>query len=314
MKPVVTLTLNPSIDVSCQAETVRPVRKVRTMEERFDPGGGGINVARVINELGGRSLAVYLSGGPTGGVLDDLVRAAGVRHWRVPVAGATRINQVVFERASREEFRFTAEGPPVGEGEWRSCLDDLELLDFDCLVASGSLPRGVPTDVYARVARIVAGKGARLVVDTSGDALRAVLDHGVYLAKPSIGELEQVVGRPLRESQALEAAARDLVASGGAEILAVSLGHEGALLATASGTARLRAPEVAVKSAVGAGDSFVGAMTLALVQGRSPDDALALAVAAGTATAMTPGTQLCRRTDVEALYQRLRPPRPRGSA
>ncbi|HEY0836037.1 MAG TPA: 1-phosphofructokinase family hexose kinase [Azospirillum sp.] len=307
MKPIVTLTPNPAIDVSCQAEAVRSVRKIRTTGERFDPGGGGINVARVINELGGRSLAVYLSGGPTGAVLDDLVRAAGVRHWRIPIAGATRINQVVFERSSREEFRFTAEGAAVTEAEWRCCLDDLDLLDFDCLVASGSLPRGVPTDFYAMVARVAAAKGARFVVDTSGEPLRAVLGHGVHLAKPSVGELEQAVGRSLRDPQSLEAAARELVASGGAEILAVSLGAEGALLATASGVARLRAPEVAVKSAVGAGDSFVGAMTLALIQGRSPDDALALAVAAGTATAMTPGTQLCRRTDVDALYQRLRP-------
>ena len=301
MTPIVTLTLNPSIDVSCQAETVRSIRKIRTTNQRTDPGGGGVNVARVINELGGRSLAVYLSGGTTGGVLDELVRGAGVRHWRIPIAGATRINQVVFERSSREEFRFTTEGPPVSEAEWRSCLDDLDLLRFDWLVASGSLPRGVPADFYARVARIAADRGARFVVDTSGDPLREALRHGVHLAKPSLGELEQYVGRSLRDPQALAEAAREVVGSGGAEILTVSLGHEGALLATASGTIRQRAPEVAVNSAVGAGDSFVGAMTLALAQGRAADDALAFAVAAGTATAMTPGTQLCRRSDVHAL-------------
>lgn len=306
MKPILTLTPNPSIDVSCQANTVRSVHKVRTTDQRTDPGGGGINVARVVNELGGRSMAIYLSGGSTGAVLDDLVRAAGVRHWRIPIAGATRINQVVFERSSHEEYRFTTEGPPVSEAEWRTCLDDLELLDFDWMVASGSLPRGVPADFYAQVARIAADKGARLAVDTSGDALTAVLRHGVHLAKPSIGELEQVVGHSLRDPRALDAAARDLIASGGAELLAVSLGHEGALLATASGTVRVRAPEVAVKSAVGAGDSFLGAMVLALAQGRAPDDALMLAVAAGTATAMTPGTQLCRRTDVDAMHRRLR--------
>ncbi len=306
MKPIVTLTLNPSIDVSCQADTVRSVRKIRTIDQRIDPGGGGINAARVINELGGRSIAVYLSGGVTGGVFDDLVRTAGVRHWRIPIGGAVRVNQVVFERSSREEFRFTTEGPPVSEAEWRSCLDDLEVLQFDYLVASGSLPRGVPADFYVRVARIVADRGARLVIDSSGDALREALRHGVFLAKPSIGELEQAVGRSLREPQALDEAARELVGSGRVEVLAVTLGHEGALLATAAGTIRLRAPEVAVKSAVGAGDSFVGAMTLAFTQGRDVRDALALAVAAGTATAMTPGTHLCRRSDVEALYRRLR--------
>lgn len=302
MKPIVTLTLNPSIDAAAKAETVRPIRKVRTSEERYDPGGGGINAARVINELGGRSLALYLAGGLTGGVLDDMVERAGVRHWTLPIRGLTRVSHVVHELATGNEFRFTPEGPEVLEEEWRACLEQLSMVEFDCLVASGSLPRGVPEDFYRLVAEIAAAKRARFVLDTSGPALKAALGHGIHLAKPSLGELEGVVGRDLKDPATLQSAAEDLVRSGAVEILAVTMGHEGALLASAAGNRRLRAPRVEVRSAVGAGDSFVAAMTLGLARGHPIEEAFALGVAAGTATVMTIGTELCRRADVERLY------------
>jgi 6-phosphofructokinase 2 len=306
MKPIVTLTLNPSIDAASQAETVRPTRKVRTFRERYDPGGGGINVARVINELGGRSLAVYLAGGLTGGVFDDMVKRAGVRHWTVPIAGLTRVSHSVHELSTGKEFRFTPEGPEILEAEWRTCLEQLAMLEFDYLVASGSLPHGVPEDFYQIAAGIAATKRAKFILDTSGPALKAAFGHGVHLAKPSLGELEGVIGRDLKDADALKSAAQELVLSGAVEILAVTMGHEGALLFTAAGVEHLRAPEVEVKSAVGAGDSFVAAMTLGLAQGRPVDEAFAFGVAAGTATVTTIGTELCRREDVEALYQRVR--------
>jgi 6-phosphofructokinase 2 len=305
MKPIVTLTLNPSIDAAATAQAVRPTRKVRTSAERYDPGGGGINVARVINELGGQSLAVYMAGGLTGGVLDDMVKQAGVRQWTVPIGGLTRVSHIVHELSTGNEFRFTPEGPEIREEEWRACLEQLAMLDFGHLVASGSLPRGVPEDFYRRVAEIASTKRARFVLDTSGPALKAALGHGVHLAKPSLGELEAVTGRELRDPEALRSAAEGLVRSGAAEILAVTMGHEGALLVTPAGVRRLRAPRVEVRSAVGAGDSFVAAMTLALAQGRPPEEAFTLGVAAGTATVTTMGTELCRRADVERLYRRI---------
>jgi 6-phosphofructokinase 2 len=305
MKPIVTLTLNPSIDAASKAEIVRPTRKVRTFDERYDPGGGGINVARVINELGGRSLAVYLAGGLTGGVLDTMVKRSGVRHWTVPIAGLTRVSHVVHEISTGREFRFTPEGPEILEEEWRTCLEQLTMLDFDYLVASGSLPRGVPEDFYRNVAKVAAAKGAKFVLDTSGPALKATLGFGIHLAKPSRGELESLTGQDLKDPDALVSAAQDLVVSGTVEHLVVTMGHEGALLVSAEGVKRLHAPEVEVKSAVGAGDSFVGAMTLGLALGRPLDEAFALGVAAGTATVTTIGTELCQREVVEALYETL---------
>jgi len=275
MKPIVTLTVNPSIDGSAQTDVVRPIRKIRTSGEHYDPGGGGINVARVVQELGGASFAIYLAGGVTGAVLDDLLTSAGIAHRRVPIEDHTRISHAVYERSSGLEYRFVPEGPLVRDAEWQAGLAALEDLDCDYLVASGSLARGVPNDFYARVLEIASRKGAKLVLDTSGEALRVALDRGgVHLVKPSRGEFEAFVGRPLSTPSALEEAARRVARSGAVEFLAVTLGRDGAVLATRGGELlRLAAPEVPVKSAVGAGDSFVAAMTVGLpkdVRPRTP--------------------------------------------
>jgi 6-phosphofructokinase 2 len=306
MKPIVTLTLNPAIDAACQAEEVRPIHKIRTSHERYDPGGGGINVARVIRELGGAAIAVYLAGGLTGEAFDRMIEAIGLERRAIRIAGLTRVSHTVFERRSGQEYRFVPEGPAIAEHEWRAGLAALDGLDADYVVASGSLPQGVPTDFYAQLARSVAEKGGRLVLDSSGEALRRALEIGAYLIKPNRGELERLLGRALDDPAALEAAARQVVREGRCEIVTVSLGADGALLATRDGCLRLRAPAIKPRSAVGAGDSFVAAMTLGLAQGRPAEDAFTLALATGTATVLTMGTELCRRADVERIYREIR--------
>jgi len=308
MKPIVTLTVNPSIDGSAQTDVIRPIRKLRMTDERFDPGGGGINVARVIHVLGGATLAVYLSGGATGSVFDALLESAAIERRRIPIQEHTRISLTAYERSSGLEYRFVPQGPHISEAELRACLDALEDMDheYDYFVASGSLPPGIPDDFYAVVAEIVGRKGARLVLDTSGKALGAALKHGVYLVKPSLGEFEGLLERNLSEPARQETAARELVRSGAAKLVALTLGRNGALLATERGVLRLAAPSVTAKSAVGAGDSFVAAMTFALAQGRAPEDALAFGIAAGTAAVLSPGTGLCRREDVDRLYAQIK--------
>lgn len=306
MKPIVTLTLNPSIDGSSEAQTVRPIHKVRTTNERYDPGGGGINVSRVVQALGGASFALYLAGGATGSVLDSLLAKDGIAGRRIAIQDHTRVSHTVFERSTGLEYRFVPEGPEVRPSEWQDCLDVLDRMDCEYLVASGSLPRGVPTDFYSRIAAIAREKGAKFVLDTSGEALRETLaGGGIHLVKPSLGEFEQLVGRSLRDPGAQEEAAMEFVLSGKAELLAVTMGHEGALLAQASGPLRLPALEAEVRSAVGAGDSFVASMTLALARGASPEEAFRWGIAAGTAAVLTPGTELCRREDVERLFAQI---------
>ncbi|MBX9759237.1 MAG: 1-phosphofructokinase family hexose kinase [Beijerinckiaceae bacterium] len=303
MTPIVTLTLNPAIDGACEADVVRPIHKVRTRNERYDPGGGGINVSRVVRELGGDTLAVYLAGGATGSVFDALIDAAGVPRRRIDITGHTRISNTVFETSSGHEFRFVPEGPLVEHHECARSLEALKETAFDWLVASGSLPRGIKAGFYPLVGEIAKARGAHFVLDTSGDALKAALDAGgVHLAKPSLGEFEALVGAKLEDPAAQDRAAHELAASGKVALLAITLGRDGALLADGEGVFRMPALPVEARSAVGAGDSFLAAMTLALARGRPAREAFVRGVAAGTAAVLTPGTELCRRSDVNRLF------------
>lgn len=302
MTAIATLTLNPTIDGSSEAETVRHTHKVRTSNERFDPGGGGINVARVLARLGCDVEAMYLAGGVTGPVLGGLLERAGIPKRCVEIAGDTRISLAVHEQETGKEYRFVPAGPELTFEECQRCLDAVSQLSCSWLVVSGSLPRGVPDDFYADIIDIAQMRNMRLVLDTSGRALKAALARGgVYLVKPSLGEMEQLVGTPLRDSGRIIAEAKRVVESGGAEVIAVTMGHQGAIMAHAGGVLTLPALAVEVRSAVGAGDSFVAGMTHGLAMGRSLEDAFRLGIAAGTAAVMTPGTDLCRREDVERL-------------
>lgn len=306
MPAIVTLTLNPTIDGSSEAERVRPVHKVRTANERYDPGGGGINVARVVRELGGDVLAICLAGGPTGPVLDALLEEHAVPRRLVPIVGPTRISLTVYERSSGQEYRFVPEGPHLSAAEVRACLEAVAEADGAYFVASGSLPPGAPEDLLAQVGRIAAERGARFVLDSSGAGLKATLGRApVHLVKPSLGELSALLGRELRDVASQEAAAEELVASGAAEMVAVTLGRDGAVLASRDGIVRAAAIDVPVRSAVGAGDSFLAAMVCALSQGRPPREAFLRGMAGGAAAVMTPGTELARRADVDRLYREL---------
>lgn len=303
MKPIVTVTLNPAIDEASEAETVHPTRKIRVTNQRYDPGGGGINVARVLTELGRPAHAVFLSGGATGPVLEALLAERDLDIEPVRIEAATRVSHAVYEKRTGHEYRFVPEGPVVRQEEWQACLAAIERLGFDYLVASGSLPRGLADDAYCALAEIARRKGARFVLDTSGPALKAAVEKGgLALVKPSLGEFQSLIGREIDEIEEIEAAAASLVRERDVEMIAVTLGHRGALLATPSGTVRLRPPDVPAKSATGAGDSFVGGMVFALAEGHSPEDAFAFGVAAGAAAVMTPGTELCRRDDVWRLF------------
>lgn len=307
-----TLTLNPAIDEASEAEVVRPTHKIRTFNQTYEPGGGGINVTRVVHELGGNSIAVYLAGGSTGGVLDDLLGARGIARRRIPIADDTRMSHVVYERSTGQEFRFIPEGPEVSEREWSRCLTALDQIDWDILVASGSLPRGMPADFYARLQDRVATRKAKLVIDTSGEPLRLAMERGgLYLVKPSHGEFEKLLGVKLDTPETIGEAALVEVKRGRSELIAVTLGHEGAVLASRDGVQFLPAPKVDVKSASGAGDSFVAGMVHGLATGRSVADAFALGVAAGSAAVLTTGTQLCTRADTERIYTEIQAERAR---
>lgn len=303
---VATLTMNPAIDGSCAAEAVFPTHKIRTHDERYDPGGGGINVARVLARLGQVVEVIYLAGGATGALLDELLDQHGLERHRISIHDHTRQSLAVYERQSGKEFRFVPDGPLVSEGEWQAALAQAAGLDHGWLVASGSLPRGVPVDFYARLAAVLAPRGVRVVVDTSGPALAAALEQGgLYLVKPSQGEFEALIGRKLESAQAVGEVALELVRAGKAAHVAVSMGHEGAVLAHAGGVLVRSALEVAVKSATGAGDSFVAGMVHGFLRGEDAAGAFRWGMAAGTAAVLSPGTDLCHPDMVQQMWAAL---------
>jgi len=307
MQTIVTLTMNPTIDKSATVSRVAAGRKLRCELPRHEPGGGGVNVSRAIGRLGGESLALYPAGGALGQMLERLLDQEKVPHSPVSIQGMTRENLTIFDQSTDEQFRFGMPGPTLTEEEWQACLDELVELDPrpDYVVGSGSLPPGTPEDFYARVARRVREMGGRAIVDTSEGPLQAAAEEGVYLLKPNMRELGQLAGHKLGDESTQEAVAKDLVESGQAEVIVVSLGAAGALLASREGLVRFRAPTVPIRSKIGAGDSMVAAIVLALVRGQAVEEAVRLGVAAGAAAVMTPGTELCRREDTERLYERM---------
>lgn len=306
-RQILTLTLNPAVDISTATARVESTRKLRCGASRVDPGGGGVNVARVIQRLGGRSVALFTAGGPTGEAYRRLVEAERIPSLVVPIAGSTRQNFTVDETSTGRQYRFVLEGPRLSEAEWGRCLDVAAhtVPRGGYVVASGSLPPGVPDDFYARVARLARDNGARCIVDTSGPALDSALAEGVFLVKPSLRELAEHAGAALGSGQDQMDAAAALVSAGAAEYVALTLGGRGAALASKAGVLRLPVPDVPVVSTVGAGDSFLAALVLRLAQGRSADEAFRAAVAAGSAAVMTPATELCHRADVERLEAEL---------
>lgn len=300
---IATITMNPAIDVSTAVAQVVSDRKLRCGAAVLDPGGGGINVARVIHRLGGEVLALFTSGGSTGSLLEDLLAAEGVPHVALPVAQRTRENLNVLEESSGRQFRFVLQGPVLAGIEWRRCLRAVARLDPfpGYLVASGSLPPGTPDDFYALLARLTRERGSRLVLDTSGEPLRKALEEGVYLVKPSVTELRALAGRPAAEEDELVSAARELVRAGRSRVVVLSLGAGGLLWLSEGGGERLAAPSVTVRSGVGAGDSLLAGVVLGLAGGQPMPEAMRFGLAAATASVMREGTRLCRREDVQRM-------------
>ena len=301
---IVTLTMNPAIDVSASVDYVVPDDKLRCGPPTYEAGGGGINVARAIRKLGGDALALFPAGGPAGVLLGDLLDAEGVRQRTWPITGWTRENVNVAERVTRRQFRFVMPGPALAARGWQAILDELDALEPvpRFVVASGSLPPGVPADFYARLGRRLKRRGVKLALDASGEPLRRAIRAGVYLLKPSLREFEELTGESGCEESRLPILARRLIDEGSCEILLLSLGPRGVFWMSAAERGRLAAPAVPIRSSVGAGDSMVAGVVLSLARGRPLADAITFGVAAGTAAVMNPGTELCRAEDVERLY------------
>ena len=303
---IVTLTVNPALDVYTRTAHLEPDIKMRCEKASRDPGGGGVNVSRVIKRLGGNSTAVYTKGGFTGDLFENLLKAENIDQDVVLIEDEVRQNFAVTETTSGKLFRFGFPGPQITDKEARKILQKIKSYNnADYLVGSGSLAPGLPAQFYAEAAAIAKKNKCRFVLDTSGKAYSGVLEEGAYLLKPNINELEDLVGEKANDDKEREALLLDVLDKYKVEVLVLSLGSKGALLATKNRVQHYPAPKVEHVSSIGAGDSMVAGMVYSLSCGEAVDKAVLYGISCGSATIKSPGTELLRKKDVDELYQKL---------
>ena len=302
---ILTVTLNPALDLETTTPTILPGEKQRCTEPRRDPGGGGINVARAVVQLGGQATALVAAGGPAGAALAEMLAARGVAVERLPAPGELRQNLSVIEGATGRQFRFIFPGPGWSAADFDAVAEALlaRVRAGDWLVLSGSLPPGVAPEAQVDLARRLTGQGVRVVADTSGTALAALAAGRTRLAvlRMDHEESEALAGCILADARASADFADELVAKDAAQVVILARGAEGSVLASADGRWMAPAAQVPVVSRTGAGDSFVAGAVLALSQGLPLPEVLSHGCAAASAAVTTPATELCEGATMRAL-------------
>lgn len=309
---IYTITLNPALDHYLEVDEFFIDDANRVRAECLYAGGKGIDVSRAIKRLGGDSMALGFIGGHNGQIMVDLLKREGVTTYFTPIAQETRRDIIVSAGRNGAQTLLHARGPVIMAEEWRCFLAHLRVLDLrDAYVAlGGSLPRGVPVDAYRQIITLVQNRGARAILDADGPPLKAGLKAKPFAVKPNVHELRRAVGKPLRSDAELRAAAVALHRNG-VPVVLVSLGAKGLLVADGTDRRmpdiwRATPPAVRVRSRVGAGDSTVAGFVVAQASGKSLEDCVRYATAAGTAATLAPGNQLCRLIDVQRLVPRVK--------
>lgn len=304
---IYTITLNPALDRYIEVEDLVVDDANRIASECFYAGGKGIDVSRALRLLGSDSMALGTIGGYSGRLLTEMLKQEGVTTYFTAIAGDTRQNVLINPRRRRRQTMLNAVGPIVSMVEWKAFLTHLNLLELReaFVVVSGSLPRGVPTDAYAQIVELGRSRGAKVVVDADGPALRAAVEAKPFAIKPNVNELRRLVGKPINDEAGMLRAATALNRKG-IEIVLVSRGPDGVLLISEHERYRAIPPSVVVKNTVGAGDSTVAGFVLKYAGGKGLEECVRFATACGTAATLAPGNQLCQARDVQRLVPKVR--------
>ena len=307
MASIYTLTLSPSLDSATMTPQIYPEGKLRCSAPVLEPGGGGINVARAITHLGGKATAIFPAGGATGEHLVALLADEQVAVDTVDAKDWTRQNLHVHVESSGEQYRFVMPGAKLTDDEFRQLEEKVLTIESgSLLVISGSLPPGVATENLTAQVQAALQRGIRCIVDSSGEALKAALEPGqLELVKPNQKERSARVNRELSQPDEVRTAAEELVRTGKAHRVVVSLGPQGALAVDKTGFVQVVPPPMKSQSTVGAGDSMVGAMVLKLAQGASLLEMARYGVAAGSAATINQGTRLCSLADTQKIVDYL---------
>jgi len=304
---IATVTLNPSLDKIVTVEELVVDEANRWTSLRRDPGGKGINVSRVVHELGGETIAYGFIGGIDGETLKHLLQQQGVPFGFTPIKGEIRSNFIITDLKTRRQTRIDAPGPNISRDELGKLIDKITRIKPkpDFLVLAGSVPPGVPADIYRQLIEKAKKSGIKTVLDSDNKWLKEGIRAKPNVIKPNVHEAEELLEVQLRDEVAIIEAAKALV-SKGIEVAAISRGKDGLIVATKEKVLKVTSPQVEIRSTVGAGDSAIAGLVLKLSQGHGIEEASQWAAAAGTAATLTPGTELCRREDVERLLPQVK--------
>jgi 6-phosphofructokinase 2 len=304
---VLTITINPCVDKSSSVKGIVPEKKLRCSTPKYEPGGGGINVSRALKRLGVESWVFFASGGRTGQLLEQLIKEEQLQIMPFQVQIETRENFIVLDELNNQQYRFGFPGEQISKQELSALIDQLDSLqDFPELsVISGSLPEGVNPEFIKEIIQLCKRKNSKVIVDTSGKSLEIAAREGVYLLKPNLGELAVLSGNPELTDNTLQEAAFKLINNGAAEIVVVSLGKSGATMFFKNKKIHQPAPNVKVKSTVGAGDSMVAGMVATLAKNGTVEEMLRMGIACGSATTMAEGTGLFKIENVIKILSEL---------
>jgi len=306
MKYIVTITLNPAIDKSTIVAEMVPEKKLKCNSPKFDPGGGGINVSRVLKRLNNKSTAIYFEGGFLGKYFSQLINSENISTIPIEIKNNTRENFIVFDQKTNLQYRFGMPGPEINKIECTQLIKVIkQIKDIDYLVLSGSMPPNFDENVVGEIAMLCEHKNAKFIIDTSGPALKNHLSKNVFLIKPNINELASLVGLKSIEIEDVPNVAKEIIANEKCAAICVSLGANGAMLITKDRKYRIVPPKVNTISTVGAGDSMLAGIVHKLSIGEDLPNAVKFGVSCGTAATLNPGTELCHLADVEKIYSQI---------
>ena len=300
---ILTVTINPALDKSAIVDQVIPDDKLECRNIKYEAGGGGINVARVLKRFGENAKALYQSSGPSGNMLKELLDDEGIDSLTFETVNWTRENFIVVDDRTKKQYRFGMKGPQYRDHEpdqlFKMITEVTPKPEF--LVISGSVPPGISIDFIQKLCEWGKTENIKIILDTSGEALFEAMKVGVYLVKPNLKELSQITGKSTVNQKEQEEVALSLVENNKAEFVVVSLGPNGAMMASKEGVFHQIPPLVETKSTVGAGDSMVAGMVWALINNFESKKILQYGVACGTAATMNSGTGLCKMEDINSI-------------
>ncbi len=297
---IYTLTLNPALDKEYTVSHLEFDEVLRASTVRVNYGGKGFNVSRMLASLGGSSVALGFIGGETGRTIFNGLTAAGIETAFTEVAGETRTNVSIVSETEKRYIKVNEPGPTISEREVVALMDTIssKVRQGDWWVLAGSLPPGVTDDLYARIIRQVQQGGAFALLDTSGSSLRAGIQANPCLIKPNLKEVGDIIKREVKSLAEMEAALPELHALGVSMAL-ISAGKHGALLSDGKRAWLKQAQVIQERNPIGAGDAMVAGLVWRLAEKDEPQNALAWAIACGTAAASLPGTDMPTRAQVE---------------